>query len=29
MRLFWATRSIVVVTVITLLREAAAAGPLL
>ncbi len=27
--MFWATRSIVVVTVITMLREAAAAGPLL
>ncbi len=29
MRLFWAIRSIVIVTVITMLREAAAAGPLL
>lgn len=29
MRVFWATRSILVVTVITMLREAAAAGPLL
>ena len=28
MRVFWATCSIVVVTVITMLREAAAAGPL-
>ncbi len=27
--MFWATRSILVVTVITMLREAAAAGPLL
>ncbi len=29
MRMFWAVRSIVVVTVITMLREAVAAGPLL